>query len=95
MRFITKLKPGFAKASVTGPFTAEEFVEAEALDENGVLRLKTRLAAIGKTEPALAQPILLSADSPLTGHIIRRIHEKLLLVPKSKTDCSENHKKMP
>uniref|UniRef100_A0A914I0X9 Integrase catalytic domain-containing protein n=1 Tax=Globodera rostochiensis TaxID=31243 RepID=A0A914I0X9_GLORO len=47
------------------------------LDENGLRRLRTRLAAAGKPAPEMAQPILLSEESALTERIIERIHASM------------------
>ncbi|CAK5029522.1 unnamed protein product [Meloidogyne enterolobii] len=55
----------------------EDCGEKTLIDQNGIKRLNTRLSAIGKMEPNLAQPILLSCHSPLIAHIIRRIHLNL------------------
>uniref|UniRef100_A0A183BUB6 Integrase catalytic domain-containing protein n=1 Tax=Globodera pallida TaxID=36090 RepID=A0A183BUB6_GLOPA len=46
-------------------------------DENGLCRLRTRLAAAGKAAPEMAQPILLSDESALTERIIERIHASM------------------
>uniref|UniRef100_A0A914N5G5 Integrase catalytic domain-containing protein n=1 Tax=Meloidogyne incognita TaxID=6306 RepID=A0A914N5G5_MELIC len=92
MRFIKKLRPNFSTISTDGPFSAEDFKTAEILlmkndqeifledcgektlvDKNGI----KQKWYYGKMEPNLAQPIMLSCHSPLTTHIIRRIHENL------------------